>query len=359
MPNINKIKLSGTSYDIQDLNAPSVSSVTQAQYDVLPESAKTSNTLFIITDAQAGDLTQYWTSAQTQSAITQATSGLQPTLSAGTGIDITDNVISATGGTGGGKAISAGTNISVTTGETADTINCTLPITAGTNSNGKGIIIGDSECSASGKYAIAIGHNADANGENSLVIGDNTGVNGTKCIVVGSGDARSYYKGGSNFISVGGYNSPNYTSYSALFGSHVTVKNNFEVGIGTYNISNTGSTEADKTRFSIGNGYHFGATNVDHNIIDVRRNGDIYIADTNASGEYYEKPMIKLQDHLGASYSAGTGIDITNNVISVSGVVETSAITTTITSSSTDAQIPSAKAVYDIVGNIETLLSQI
>ena len=339
MPNINKIKLSGTSYDIQDLNAPSVSSVTQAQYDVLPESAKTSNTLFIITDAQAGDLTQYWTSAQTQSAITQATSGLQPTLSAGTGIDITDNVISATGGTGGGKAISAGTNISVTTGETADTINCTLPITA--------------------KYAIAIGHNADANGENSLVIGDNTGVNGTKCIVVGSGDARSYYKGGSNFISVGGYNSPNYTSYSALFGSHVTVKNNFEVGIGTYNISNTGSTEADKTRFSIGNGDHFGATNVDHNIIDVRSNGDIYIADTNASGEYYEKPMIKLQDHLGASYSAGTGIDITNNVISVSGVVETSAITTTITSSSTDAQIPSAKAVYDIVGNIETLLSQI
>lgn len=40
-------------------------------------------------------------------------------------------------------------------------------------------------------------------------------------------------------------------------------------------------------------------------------------------------------------------------------LVETSAITTAITSSSTDAQVPSAKAVYDIVGNIETLLSQI
>lgn len=40
-------------------------------------------------------------------------------------------------------------------------------------------------------------------------------------------------------------------------------------------------------------------------------------------------------------------------------LVETSAITTSITSSSTDAQVPSAKAVYDIVGNIETLLSQI
>jgi hypothetical protein len=42
-----------------------------------------------------------------------------------------------------------------------------------------------------------------------------------------------------------------------------------------------------------------------------------------------------------------------------SGKVDTSAITTSITSSSTDAQVPSAKAIYDIIGDIETLLSQI
>ena len=41
------------------------------------------------------------------------------------------------------------------------------------------------------------------------------------------------------------------------------------------------------------------------------------------------------------------------------GKINTSAITTSISSSSTDSQVPSAKAVYDIVGNIETLLSQI
>lgn len=40
-------------------------------------------------------------------------------------------------------------------------------------------------------------------------------------------------------------------------------------------------------------------------------------------------------------------------------VLEPSAITTSLTSESTDAQVPSAKAVYDIVGNIETLLSKI
>ena len=61
----------------------------------------------------------------------------------------------------------------------------------------------------------------------------------------------------------------------------------------------------------------------------------------------------------GSSYTAGDGIDITNNVISVTGKVDASAITTTITSSSTDAQVPSAKAVYDMVGNINTILESI
>lgn len=72
MPNINKIKLSGTSYDIQDLNAPSVSSVTQAEYDALPSSAKTSNTLFIITDAIGVDVTTTITSGSTDSQVPTA-----------------------------------------------------------------------------------------------------------------------------------------------------------------------------------------------------------------------------------------------------------------------------------------------
>jgi hypothetical protein len=55
----------------------------------------------------------------------------------------------------------------------------------------------------------------------------------------------------------------------------------------------------------------------------------------------------------GSSYSAGDGIDITNDVISVTGMVATSAITTSITSSSTDAQVPSAKCVYDTLGGLK------
>ena len=57
---------------LNDKITPTVE-LTQAQYDAL--TVKDPNTYYIITDAQAGDLTQYWTSAQTQSAINQATSG--------------------------------------------------------------------------------------------------------------------------------------------------------------------------------------------------------------------------------------------------------------------------------------------
>lgn len=55
MANINKIKLSGTTYSIQDENATKTVELTQAQYDAL--SVKDPNTFYIITDAEAGDLT--------------------------------------------------------------------------------------------------------------------------------------------------------------------------------------------------------------------------------------------------------------------------------------------------------------
>ena len=120
---IDKIQLSGVTYDIggQGGSGVSVVEVTQAEYNALPSSAKTDTSkMYVITDAQAGDLTNYYTKAETNSAITEAVSGKvdsdvytaytaatdaalankQTTLTAGTGIDITDNVISATGGGG-------------------------------------------------------------------------------------------------------------------------------------------------------------------------------------------------------------------------------------------------------------------
>lgn len=223
MANINKIRLSGTTYNIED-------------------------------------------------------SGAQRTLSAGTGIDITDNVISATGG--GGKAIEAGRGISITTGETADTVSFNLPISAGTGTNS--IILGSGTASQTGSLV---------HGNNSTSRGVNSNVFGYYC------DTNSNY----------GFTAGGYLTNTLEFGAR----------FGKYN--NNGSNI-----FEVGNGF----ASKRHNAFEIRENGDIYIADTNdtETTHYYDKPMIKLQDVLGgggSSYTAGDGIDITNDVISVTGKQDT------------------------------------
>lgn len=62
MANINKIRLSGTTYSIQDENATKTVELTQAEYDAL--SPKDTNTFYIITDATAGDLSNYYTKTE-------------------------------------------------------------------------------------------------------------------------------------------------------------------------------------------------------------------------------------------------------------------------------------------------------
>ena len=307
--------------------------LTQAEYDALVTAGTVSpTTYYIITDAQAGDLTQYWTSAQTNSAITQATSGKvdtstyntytaatdtalankQTTLTAGTGIDITDNVISATGGGGGGgKAVSGGTNISITTGATADTINCTLPIREGSNSSGKGIIVGDSECTASGLYGISLGHNSNANGVYSFCNGSNSNANGQMSFAHGNKcDAKHDYA----FMI--GMSNVSTKEYQFSFGNNVKPKNKLEFGFGTYNNSSSASTtfgHSGNTMFSIGNGYDFSSTHNWHNAFEVRQNGDIYVPntdDTSVTGDnaYSLYPMVRLQDTITATAANTTAL---------------------------------------------------
>lgn len=87
------------------------------------------------------------------------------------------------------------------------------------------------------------------------------------------------------------------TSFGAGF--DIRTFNNFEAAFGTANNTAGNSTvfqgSSGNTLFTVGNG---SASNK-HNAFEIRQNGDIYISDTNASGEYYQKPMIKLQDAIG------------------------------------------------------------
>ena len=316
MSNINKIRLSGTTYSIQDLNATKTVELTQAQYDAL--SVKDPNTFYIITDATAGDLSNYYTKTETDNAITAATSTKQDTLVSGTNIKtingetlLGEGNIEIQGGSGGGKAVSGGTNISITTGDTADTINCTLPITAGTNSNGKGIIIGDSECTAKGLYAISLGHSSDAGGNYSFCNGSNSSANGSMSFSYGNGCNSNY-----DYTLMFGFSNRSTKQQQYSFGRNLHPKNELEFSFGTYNKSYSASTtfgHSGNTMFSIGNGYDFSSTHNWHNAFEVRQNGDIYIANTNDTSITGDKayslyPMIKLQDALGGGGTVDTEI---------------------------------------------------
>lgn len=230
---------------------------------------------------------------------------------------------------GGGKAVSGGTNISIATGETADTINCTLPITATSNVFNT-ISVGQG--SGGGTYNTLIGPNArcdNNNGHNVFLVAQNSNnsasgayVNGTHNVIIGA------MKNG--YLS---FNIPSFsTSRSVVIGGgEMSTDKDNSLAIG-YNANVSGTTK----------------TNI-NNQLTIDTSNQVYIYNKDNT------EMICLQDQLGgggSSYSAGTGIDITNDVISVSGVVMSSAITTSVTSSSTDAQVPSAKAVNDKLGGL-------
>lgn len=381
MANINKIKLSGTTYNIQDLNATKTVELTQAEYDALPATAKTSNSLFIITDAQGADLSNYYTKTETDglldtkldvtaytptdltnyytksetsgateistalaskadtattytktetdNAITAATSTKQDTLVSGTNIKTINNQsilgegnIDIQGGGGGGKAIEAGRGISITTGETADTVSFNLPISAGTgsdsiiegkstsamsycdhaegyftyaNGNGNAAHAEGYETSAMTNSSHAEGRSTKANGNNSHAEGSNTVASGASSHAEGNSTRAN---GIASHSEGDGTSAMTDCSHTEGIGTKATNKS--EHASGQYNNSVSASTtfgDSGNTLFSVGNGTY----NARHNAFEIRQNGDIYIADTNdtSTTNYYEKPMIKLQDALG------------------------------------------------------------
>lgn len=335
---IDKIQLSGVTYDIggQGGSGVSVVEVTQAEYDALPSSAKTDTSkMYVITDAQAGDLTNYYTKTQTNTllggkadtattytktevdnAITAATSTKQDTLVSGTNIKTINSQsllgsgnIVIQGGSGGGKAIEAGRGISITTGETADTVSFNLPISAGTNNLDNITCCGSN--TVSGQYAVSFGDSNTAKSSASATFGRYCTTNNYD-----------------NFAA--GYRVVTKGNQASAFGTYTKTENDNEHSVGKYNVSNKANGtwgDSGNTLFSVGNGT---ADNARHNAFEIRQNGDIYLSSGGTD--------IKLQDHLG-----GGGSSI--NVVQTTG------------SSTTD--VMSQAAVTNIIGDIETLLSNI
>ena len=99
-----------------------------------------------------------------------------------------------------------------------------------------------------------------------------------------------------SYSVAGGENSTATGKDSLAIGTNVTSGNDSEASLGKFNYTNRPiTTSGDKTIFTVGNGI----LNNLHNAIEVRNSGSIYIPDIEVeSGEYYQKPMILLQEAL-------------------------------------------------------------
>ena len=220
-------------------------------------SAHTANTVIHLTsgDIQTqidksisgkADSADVYTKAETDAKLADK----QNKLTAGTGIDITDNVISATGG---GISYSAGTGIDITNNVISSTLNAY-------NGTGVGsLIIGQSANTASGDYSVAVGAQTEALGGRSFAQGLSGKTTNTAEITFGQlNDTKNAYSG---------------------FG------------------------HSGNTLFTVGNGAGIDGSTTDyarHNAFEVRSNGDIYIPEPSKvnPSHYYQAPMIKLQDRL-------------------------------------------------------------
>jgi hypothetical protein len=227
--------------------------LTQAQYDALVTAGTVqADTYYIITDAQAGDLTNYYTKSETNTLL----NGKQATLVSGTNIKTINNESLLGSGNidiQGGSTYTAGRGISIAN----DTISFNLPISAGTGSNS--IVEGNTNNRANGEAAHAEGY---------------------------STTAYTYAHAEGNHTKASGWSSHAEGSYTTANGvnSHTegryTIANNFsEHASGQYNNSVSASTtfgDSGNTLFSVGNGT---ADNARHNAFEIRQNGDIYYFD--------------------------------------------------------------------------------
>ena len=158
-----------------------------------------------------------------------------------------------------------------------------------------------------------------------VVINNNNGV-----VIGGDGTASSLTTGAS---IAAGYLAMAANAQSFAFGNYVETNAPFGAVFGNHNRQNTGDvnyvdgTDVDtygtdnNPLFVIGNGFNNGELEMYgyqyigdydpedptaegtiedawHNAFEVMQSGKIYVADTTASGEFYEKPMVCLQTEL-------------------------------------------------------------
>ena len=240
----------------------------------------------------------------------------------------------------GGYTLASGVNSHAEGNESVASGNCSHAEGTETHANGDSSHAEGQETNAIGDFSHAEGFATSGTGENSHAEGDHTNASGYASHAEGNATtadgeqshaegfetiasgASSHAEGGDTTANgecshAEGSNTIADGYYSHAEGSNTEAKNQSEHASGRYNVSSSASTafgDSGNTLFSVGNGTN---SNARHNAFEIRQNGDIYIVKNGSD--------VKLQDQLGggSSYTAGSGIDITNNVISVTGKQDT------------------------------------
>ena len=150
---------------------------------------------------------------------------------------------------------------------------------------------------ASGYNSVALGFSATASGYGSFAHGTNVTATADDAFAINAGSTAS----GSPSFAFGSGTAEGF--YSAAGGDDTFALNYAEFAIGKSNYSKGSASDvigsSEYTLFTVGNGtLDYGG--IRHNAFEVRQSGDIYIPNVNAEGEYYEKPMINLQEKLKA-----------------------------------------------------------
>ena len=270
--------------------------------------------------------------------VISATGGGGSSYSAGNGIDITNNTISVDATDLDGAGLTTNQN-----GElVVDTNVIQGKLTAGSGISIQNNVISATGGGGSGLWTSGTGTGSvmspgafQANGNNSVSAGDYTRSNGTSSIALGTSTTTT----GLSSAAIGA-NSTAAGSYSVALGHGLGAVNTDETALGKFNNYIDTGTTAEKTFFTVGNGT---SNNTKSNVLEIKQNDDIYVSGiggfdgTNASSADTLQTVISgKQDNLiaganitisgnvisatgggGGSYTASHGIDIINDAISV------------------------------------------
>ena len=335
--------------------------VTQAEYDALVEGGTVDpDAMYVITDATEVNMSGYAQTSAVTAEITAAVSGKADTTALSNYVPtsaVTTAVTSAStnneipsalavyaatsGGSGGGGATyTAGTNIDITN----DVINCTLPFSY-EGDNLRTTVSGNSFVSYS-HYSLVFGSNNTLQGNpsdsasnparkivNSNIIGlSNNLIRGRNSAIIGYSNTvgnqfgqneNIYVIGNTNKVApstsndtannnfiVGTDNTITEKTHNYIFGYGINPSNSNEFSIGKYNKSVNDGTTSGSTYFSIGNGTSSALTS---NAFEIRQNGDIYITSGGTD--------ILLQDHIGGGGGGITSGEVQTLInASISGI---------------------------------------